>query len=197
MRLSVSLVVVASLLACVTDDNFVWIDDLPDAQLAPAPYRIRGGDRLQVTVFKQDALSGEALVRADGRITVALIGDISVAGQTPPEAGNAIAAALSGTGFIDKPSVQVAVNETRAPQFAIVGEVRTPGSFELMPGTSVLDALALAGGLSEFAQKDKIFVVRKSPQKNQRIRFSWEKLSRSDDKSLKFVIEGGDIIVVE
>lgn len=143
------------------DTNFVWVDDLAAEQLAPTAYKIRGNDRLQVTVFKQEALSGEVLVREDGQITVPLVGDVAVIGKTPPEAANEIGARLSNTGFIDKPSVSVAVLETRAPSFAVVGQVKQPGSFELQPGTTVLDGIALAGGLDEFADKEKIFVLRK------------------------------------
>ncbi len=177
-------------------DAFVWVDELPEEQLEPTAYRIRGNDKLQVSVFKQEALSGEVLVRADGKITVALIGDVAVAGKTPPEAATDIAGALSGTGFIEKPSVSVAVLETRSPNFAVVGEVKQPGSFELQPGTTVLDALALSGGLTEFAQKDRVFVIRKGKD-NQRVRFNFDKLARSDGKGLRFKVEDGDVIVVE
>ncbi|MDP2340072.1 MAG: polysaccharide biosynthesis/export family protein [Deltaproteobacteria bacterium] len=142
-------------------DNFTWVDDLAEEQLQPSPYKIRGGDKLQVTVFKQESLSGEVLVREDGNVTVPLVGDVVVLGKTPPLASDEIALRLSATGFIDKPSVSVAVLETRQPSFAVVGEVRQPGSFELQPGTTVLDAVALAGGLSEFAEKERIFVIRK------------------------------------
>jgi polysaccharide export outer membrane protein len=159
-------------------------------------YRIRGNDRLAITVFKQEALSGEVLVRADGQVTVALIGDIAVVGKTPPEAGTEIANALSATGFIEKPSVSVAVIETRTPDFAVIGEVRQPGSFELKPGTTVVDGVALAGGLTEFANKERVFVIRKAKE-NQRVRFDWNKLTRSEGKGLRYKVEDGDVIVVE
>jgi hypothetical protein len=229
-------------------DNFTWVDDLAEEQLQPSPYQIRGNDKLQVTVFKQESLSGEVLVRSDGNVTVPLVGDVVVIGKTPPQASEEIARRLSATGFIDKPSVSVAVLETRQPSFAVVGEVRQPGSFELQPGTTVLDAVALAGGLSEFAEKERIFVIRKGrgvsdpststppaapaaappvaetptppaedgappaeapaaevpPAEvtppavtNNRVRFSWARLSRSDGKGLRFHVEDGDVIVVE
>jgi polysaccharide biosynthesis/export protein len=181
-------------------DNFLWIDELPEEQLEPMPYRIRGQDKLQVTVFKQESLSGEVLVRADGKVTIPLIGDVPVVGKTPPEAAAEVAQLLEGTGFIDKPSVSVAVLETRNPTFAVVGEVRQPGSFELQPGTTVLDGVALAGGVSEFAQKDRVFVIRrpKDPAGDiLRVRFHYEKLSRSDGNGLRFTLDDGDVIVVE
>jgi polysaccharide biosynthesis/export protein len=191
-----ALLVVTGCATTDVPDTFVWVDELPEEQLEPTAYRIRGNDRLQVTVFKQEALSGEVLVRADGQVTVALIGDISVVGKTPPEAGTEIANALSATGFIDKPSVSVAVLETRTPDFAVIGEVRQPGSFDLKPGTTVVDAVALAGGLTEFANKERLFVIRKAKD-NQRVRFDWNKLTRSEGKGLRYKIEDGDVIVVE
>lgn len=191
-----ALLVVAGCATTEVPDTFVWVDELPEEQLEPTAYRIRGNDRLQVTVFKQEALSGEVLVRADGQVTVSLIGDIAVVGKTPPEAAVEIANALSATGFIEKPSVSVAVLETRTPDFAVIGEVRQPGSFELKPGTTVVDGVALAGGLTEFANKERVFVIRKAKE-NQRVRFDWNKLTRSEGKGLRYKIEDGDVIVVE
>ncbi len=191
-----ALLVVAGCATTEVPDTFVWVDELPEEQLEPTAYRIRGNDRLAITVFKQEALSGEVLVRADGQVTVALIGDIAVVGKTPPEAGTEIANALSATGFIEKPSVSVAVIETRTPDFAVIGEVRQPGSFELKPGTTVVDGVALAGGLTEFANKERVFVIRKAKE-NQRVRFDWNKLTRSEGKGLRYKVEDGDVIVVE
>jgi polysaccharide export outer membrane protein len=187
-------------MACVTTeelpDPFTWVDDLAEEALAPTPYKLRGNDKLEVKVFKQESLSGEVLVREDGRITVPLVGDVPVVGLTPPEAAAEIAKRLAGTGYIDNPSVSVAVIETRQPSFAVVGEVRQPGSFELQPGTTVLDGVALAGGLSEFARKDRVFVIRKGKD-NQRVRFNFARLARSDGKGLRFHLEDGDVVVVE
>ncbi|MBM4279672.1 MAG: polysaccharide export protein [Deltaproteobacteria bacterium] len=190
----------AVLSACATTeelpDAFTWVDELPEEALAPTPYKLRGNDKLEVKVFKQESLSGEVLVREDGQITVPLVGDIAVVGMTPPEASAEIAKRLAGTGFIDNPSVSVAVIETRQPSFAVAGEVRQPGSFELQPGTTVLDGVALAGGLSEFAKKDRVFVIRKA-KGNQRVRFNFARVARSDGKGLRFHLEDGDVVVVE
>jgi polysaccharide export outer membrane protein len=177
-------------------DPFTWVDDLAEEALAPTPYKLRGNDKLEVKVFKQESLSGEVLVREDGQITVPLVGDVPVLGLTPPEAATEIAKRLAGTGYIDAPSVSVAVIETRQPSFAVVGEVRQPGSFELQPGTTVLDGVALAGGLSEFAKKDRVFVIRKAKD-NQRVRFNFARLARSDGKGLRYHLEDGDVVVVE
>jgi polysaccharide biosynthesis/export protein len=201
---------VGSLLACLSlsslfgvgcatiADPFVWVDELPQSALEAQAFSIRGNDQLQVTVFKQESLSGEVLVRSDGNITVPLIGDVPVAGLTPPKAAEEIAKRLASTGYIDKPSVSVAVLQTRAPTFAVLGEVRQPGNFELLPGTNVLDGLALAGGISEFANRERVFVVRTgSDGVPVRIRFDYLKLSRIDGNAIRFALADGDVIVVE
>ena len=177
-------------------DTFTWVDDLEDKQLEAQPYRIRSNDRVQIVVFKQESFSGEALVRADGNVTVPLVGDIVVVGLTPPQASEEIAKRLAATGFIDKPVVSVAVLETRVPAIVVVGEVRAPGAFELRPGMTVLDVVAQAGGLSEFANKQRVFVIRKS-EENLRVRFNYDKLTHSDGNGMKFKLQDGDVIVVE
>lgn len=209
-----ALFVAAAVSGCATaDTNFVDVDTLDEKQLETPPYRIRGNDKLSISVFKQESISGEVLVRADGMITVPLVGDVAVVGKTPPDAAITVAEKLSATGFIDKPSVSVAVLETRSPQFAVIGEVKQPGSFELRPGTSVLDGIALSGGLTEFAQKERIFVVRKlersstetpdekklrdDEERKARVRFSYQTLSRREGKAFRFTLRDGDVIVVE
>ncbi len=213
-RVAVAVLVIVAAGGCATPDtNYVDVESLDDKQLETPPYRIRGNDKLSISVFKQESISGEVLVRADGRITVPLVGDIEVVGKTPPDAALAVATALSATGFIDKPSVSVAVLETRSPQFAVLGEVKQPGSFELRPGTSVLDGIALSGGLTEFAQKERVFVVRKlarssdeTPEERKlrdaeeakaRVRFSYQSLSRREGNAFRFTLRDGDVIVVE
>ena len=177
-------------------DTFTWVDDLEDKQVEAQPNRIRSNDRVQIVVFKQESFSGEALVRADGNVTVPLVGDIVVVGLTPPQASEEIAKRLAATGFIDKPVVSVAVLETRVPAIVVVGEVRAPGAFELRPGMTVLDVVAQAGGLSEFANKQRVFVIRKS-EENLRVRFNYDKLTHSDGNGMKFKLQDGDVIVVE
>jgi polysaccharide biosynthesis/export protein len=197
MRLC-TLLLAPLLFACQTPSGtFTWVDDVPAVELAPQPYRIRASDRLQVTVYKQETVSGAVVVRTDGKITLPLVGDIDVLNKTAPEAADVVARALATTGYIDKPSVSVALLQTREPTFSVVGEVRQAGSFALPPSTTLLDAVALAGGLTEFAQKDRVFVVRKRGGENARIRFDYEKLTRLDGKAMQYVLDDGDVVVVE
>jgi polysaccharide export outer membrane protein len=201
-RMSSSLIVRAlagtllliSLLAsgCVTGP-FIWIDDYPvERDDDDTAYRIRTNDRLQISVWRQPELSTAAWVRPDGKISVALAGDVKVVGLTPSDAAKAVEGALKGK--VTAP-VSVTVVESRADTVAVLGEVADPGRYTIKTGDTVLDALAQAGGLTQYARRDRIFVLRRREQS--RIRFTYEKLSGTSPRAIAFQLEDGDIIVVE
>jgi polysaccharide export outer membrane protein len=178
--------------ACETTGPYVWVDDLP-AQRGQPPYKLHPGDRIMIHVWNQPPMSGEVLVRSDGNITLPLVGDIPVAGQTPLAASESITKRL--TGLVVEPHVAVSVLAGRSPTVNVTGEVRQSGSFDLRPGEGLLELIARAGGLSEFAARDRIFVVRR--EQAQRVRFRYDKLSRADGPAASFELRDGDIIVVE
>lgn len=191
--LTLTLALSLSLSACATDGPYVWVDKLSANELKPPPYRVQPGDRLVVNVWNQQPLSGEVLVRPDGNITMPLVGDVFVYNMTPPQASAEIAKRLNG--MVVEPNVAVALTSNRDATVSVVGEVQTAGSFDLRPGEGVLEVLARAGGLSEFADKSRIFVVRKS--ENLRVRFSYDKLAHADGAAVKFMLQDGDVVVVD
>ncbi len=188
-----ALVLALAASGCATDGKFVWVDELDREALTSAPYIVTPGDRLLVNVWNQPPLSGEVLVRPDGNITLPLVGDVPVAGTTPQQVADAIAKKLSG--LVVEPHVAVSLAGTRPPTVSVLGEVRNAGSFELRPGEGVLEILARAGGLSEFARKDAIFVVRRRHEL--RVRFDYARLSRGVGASAAFQLQDGDVVVVE
>jgi polysaccharide export outer membrane protein len=178
---------------CATDGTYVWVDELPSGALKPSPYQIAVGDRLMVNVWNQPPLSGEVLVRPDGSITLPLVGDVKVAGSTPQAAAESVAKKL--TGLVVEPHVAVSLAGTREPTISVLGEVQQAGSFPLRPGEGVLEVLARAGGLSEFARKDAIFVVRRS--QGLRVRFDYRRLAQANGAGVAFELQDGDVVVVE
>src|SRR5687767_7218203 len=96
---------------CGTSTGFKEVDELPQEALQPAPYRVQTGDKLVVSVWNQAPLSGEQTVRPDGSITMPLIGDVAVAGMTPPSVSQEIARRLNG--LVIDPKVSVSVASTR------------------------------------------------------------------------------------
>jgi polysaccharide export outer membrane protein len=135
----------------------------PASGAPPAPpdrpaYVIGPGDALQLFVWKEPDLTRDVTVRLDGKITVPLLGDVMAAGRTPEQLGLEIGAGLKR--FVATPQVTLAVKETGAGRFYVVGRVARPGAYPLAGRTTVLQALALSGGLLEFAKADRILVIR-------------------------------------
>ena len=121
------------------------------------PYKIAAGDTLDIVVWREETLSGPALVRSDGMITVPLLGDVTAAGLTPETLSQNIKEGLAH--FVDDPNVVVRVAAT-GNQFFVVGNVRTPGAYPLRPDQTFLQALAVAGGFSDFADRGDTRIIR-------------------------------------
>ena len=124
---------------------------------APTAYTLDSGDKLRVVVFGQDGLTNSYLVDAGGSITMPLIGAVSARGLTTTELSNAIAARLR-QGFIREPSVAVEIETYRA--FFILGEVTYPGQYPFVANMTVETAVAIAGGFTPRAYRDKVVISR-------------------------------------
>jgi polysaccharide export outer membrane protein len=122
------------------------------------PYTLDSGDKLRIVVFGQDALSNNYIVDAQGQVTMPLIGIVAARGQTTTQLSSAIAARLKQS-FIRDPSVAVEV-ETYRP-FFVLGEVTYPGQYPYVPNMTVENAIAIAGGFTPRAFKDRVIVTRK------------------------------------
>jgi polysaccharide export outer membrane protein len=173
--------------------EFTWADDYsppPEAE-----YRISPGDLLQVRVYKEDALSAKVRVRTDGKVSLPLLDDVPAAGRTPAALARELEALLKP--MVNKPSVTVSLEETRGKQFSVIGEVARPGTYGLEPGLTLLQALANAGGIGEFANRDRIFVLRVHGADHARIRFTYDAVAHGEGKAGAFLLQPGDVIVVE
>jgi polysaccharide export outer membrane protein len=133
-------------------------------------------------------------VRPDGRIAVPLIGEIDTQGKPPSAIRAEVEARLKD--FIVSPSVMLSVDEVQALQVAVLGEVGHPGNYVVDPGGGLAQVLAACGGLNEYASHDRIFVVRLHP-KPERIRFTYEAVSRNEAHAAGFQLHPGDVVVVE
>ena len=182
-----------SLIACSGTGSYVWVNDVP-AEPVTSEYLIAVGDVVSVRVLNQDAMTTRGRVRADGRIALPILGDVEVRGKRP----SALRAELEARykDFFNAPSVTLNVDELQPLVVAVLGEVSRPGNASLEPNASVAQALAFAGGLTEFADRDRIFVVRSRPAPA-RIRFTYEALSRGEGHAATFALHVGDVVVVE
>lgn len=182
----------ALVVGCGGSGKYIWVDDLPKAASGDI-YRIAVGDTLNVRVYNQENLSTHSKVRSDGRIAVPLIGDVEVRGKTPAVVARQIEARLKQ--YVVSPAVTVTVEESQPTTIAVLGEVAHPGVYSVDPAAGVLQALAAAGGFTDFASRGSIYVVRQLPP--QRIRFSWNALVDGDRRADTFRLHKGDVVVVE
>jgi polysaccharide export outer membrane protein len=158
-------------------------------------YVIGPGDVLQITVWKNDTLSRTLPVRPDGKISMPLLHDIQAAGLTAMQLRDKIATALGE--FMPNPEVAVSVNDVRSMRISILGEVTKPGVLELRGQTTILEAIAMAGGFKDFASPSKITVIRVDEAgKTKRIRFNYNKAVGSGGDEENLVLRSGDVVVV-
>lgn len=183
---------------CKTTSPYVWVDSMPaQAELAQKEYVIQAGDQLSIRVWGQDAMSARARVRPDGRISLPFLDDVEAAGVTPNALGKRIQARLKE--FVVNPVVTVSLEDLRPVSVSVLGEVARPGQYQLDQGAGILPALASAGGMTPFADKSSIFVIRRRIDGGDplRIRFTYEALTGAQGRAAAFRLQGGDVVVVE
>jgi polysaccharide biosynthesis/export protein len=181
--------------SCAGAGNYVWYSQLSPQALAEAnEYLVSVGDMLNIRVLGHEDMSTKVRVRSDGRVAIPIIGEIGAAGKRPSALRSEIEARLKD--FLVMPSVTVNIDESLPLKITLLGEVARPGVFPVEPSTSLAEALALGGGVTEFASRDRIFVVRSAPQPT-RIRFTWDAVTRDLGRAASFQVRGGDVIVVE
>jgi polysaccharide export outer membrane protein len=170
-------------------------DDPKAAQAAAASnpdYRVGPGDKLRIEVYKDTQLSQSLQVRPDGKITLPLVGDIPASGLTPLELRDDITSKLKE--YITNPVVTVIVVEASAATAYVVGEVNHPGAVTLQGGQlTVLQAIALAGGLKDFADSKNIRILRKSIVGVSTINFNYKDAIRG---AQSVYLRPGDTVVV-
>jgi polysaccharide biosynthesis/export protein len=174
----------------------IEVEQLKDqaATTAPREYVIGVGDVLNIQVYNEAQASGRMRVRSDGRVTLLFVNDVDAAGKTPVQLARDIETSLKK--FIVNPTVTVVVEDSTPLTISVLGEVSKPGPQSLQRDTGVADALAAAGGLTAFAHKDRIFVVRTVPEPV-RIHFTWDALTKGVGRAPLFRLRAGDVVVVE
>lgn len=174
--------------------------ETPDAErlIGEHEYVIGPEDVLDIAVWNNKEMSRTVPVRPDGRISLPLVNDLQAAGLTPTLLKDALSKALAR--YIPTPELSVIVREVHSFKVAVIGEVKTPGRYELGSIATVLDVLAMAGGLTEYAARDRVVIFRREGTTTRQIPFDYTRLtSRSEaTKGVQdnFCIQPGDIILV-
>lgn len=167
----------------------------PPSQPHSSSYVIGDDDLLDIYVWKEPDLSRAIPVRSDGKISLPLAGEMQAAGLTPLQLEGEITKRLQS--YITAPEVTVMVEKINSEKFNIMGEVIKPGAYPLTVTTRVMDAIATAGGLRDFAKKTGIYVLRQSPDGHeQRIRFNYKTFIKGKNPSQNVLLQPGDTVVV-
>jgi polysaccharide export outer membrane protein len=160
-------------------------------------YRLVPGDKVSVQVYKDDHLSLPGVqVRPDGKITLPLVGDLTAAGHTSLELRDTITTALKD--YIANPTVTVMVLETTPQVVYVTGEVNKPGALPIVNGhLSVLQALAMAGGFTDFANKKDVRILRKGARGMQTLHFNYKDALDDENRTEPLQLLPGDTVIVK
>lgn len=159
------------------------------------PYLVHAGDTLEVSVWKEEDLQRQVLVRPDGRISFPLIGDVVAAGRTIDELRQEITDRL--VKFIPDLTVTVTIQSFNGNRIYVIGKVNDPGSFVVNPRVDIMQALSLAGGTNAFAALDDIIILRRESDGSQRaISFRYKDVIKGRSLEQNIILHSGDIVVV-
>ena len=162
--------------------SLTMAQDEPASVTEPAvkdlSYRLGAGDKLQIDVFNQTDLTGEYTLDGNGRFSMHLIGKVSAAGMTPTELEALLVSKLKPD-YLVNPRISVRVQNFRP--FYIIGEVRDPSSYAYVDGMTYLTAVAIAGGFTYRAKKDRVYVVRGSDPGREEIKLDVNEKVRPGD----------------
>lgn len=158
----------------------------------PSDYVIGPDDVVGVLFWRDEAMSIDATVRPDGKITLPMLNDVQAAGFTPERLRAQIAELAKE--FIDAPNVTVVVRQMNSRKVFITGEVTRPGSYVVNTPVTVLQLIALAGGVSEFARTKEITVIR--PGEARPMLFNYDEVRRGRRFEQNIVLKPGDTVIV-
>jgi polysaccharide export outer membrane protein len=166
----------------------------PVASALPPSFVIGVSDVLSVTFWRDQRMSGDVVVRPDGMISLPLLNDVHAAGSTPEQLAGILAQAA--VKFIADPDVTVVVKEIHSRRVFVLGNVGSPGMVSLSGDMNVLQLIAVAGGLLEYADKDNIVIIRTENGQEKRLKFNYNDVLKGKNAKQNILLQPGDTIVV-
>lgn len=157
-------------------------------------YRMNPGDLLEISVWKEEALQREVLIRPDGGFSFPLAGDMSAKGKTVLQIRDELAARLSR--YIPDLVITVTVTGVEGNRIFVIGQVREPGVFVMNPHLDVMQALSLAGGTTPFASLKNIRIIRRENGVQRALTFDYTDVSEGKSLAQNVVLQSGDVVVV-
>jgi len=166
----------------------------PKAATQDPNYVIGAQDVLDISVWKEAELTRSVPVRPDGKISLPLLNDVQAAGLTPTQLAGQITTSLKK--FVTDPQVTVIVSQINSQRVYILGEVSRAGAYPLLPDMTILQALASAGGFTQFANLKKIYMFRTENGKQVRYPFNYKEVITGKNVEQNVVLKAGDTIMV-
>ena len=166
----------------------------PAVEAVDSGYQVEPEDVLEISVWKEDALKKEVLIRPDGGLSFPLIGDVQATGKTVRELKKEIVQRLEK--FIPDPVVSIALLKVVGNKIYVIGKVNKPGEFSTGRYVDVIQALSMAGGLTPFAAENGIKVMRKEGGKDIVFPFHYSDVKNGEDLGQNIQLKGGDVVVV-
>jgi polysaccharide export outer membrane protein len=164
------------------------------ATVDPASYRVGPEDILEISVWREEALKKEVLVRPDGGISYPLIGDVQAAGKTIGELREEITKRLEK--FVPDAVVSVTVLKAASQRIYVLGKVTKPGEFPVGRSVDVLQALSMSGGLTQFADANGIRIMRREGDRQIVLPFEYARVVRGEKLEQNVLLRPGDVVVV-
>ncbi|NIO40385.1 MAG: polysaccharide export protein [Burkholderiales bacterium] len=168
--------------------------DLPPGNDSTTHYRIQPGDLLEISVWREEYLEREVIVQPDGRVSFPLVGVLDAAGTTVEQVQARVAERLAQ--YIPDPVVTVSIKEINGNRVYVLGQVNNPGQFIMNPTIDVIQALALAGGTTPFAELNEIKILRRDGGSQRLIEFRYADMSRGRNLDQNVILQSGDVIIV-
>ena len=160
----------------------------------PVGYVIGADDVLGVLFWREPSMSGDVTVRPDGRITLPLLNEVQAAGHTPAELREVLTAEASR--YLETPNVTIVVREINSRNVFITGEVGQPGNYPLSASMTVMQLIAMAGGLREYADSGKIVIMRPGENGETIYRFNYKHVLEGKNIRQNIQLKPGDTVVV-
>jgi len=194
-------VIFALLICALVNTGFAQAPQAGRPQVGSAPpgvtlpgYRLQAGDVLSVSVWKEQDLQTDVLVRPDGAFSFALAGEVDAVGKTVDEVRGILVERLKR--YIPSPVVTVAVKQIGGNRVYVVGRVNHAGDFPLSSPLDVMQAIALAGGTTPFAAINDIVILRRHNGEQQALHFHYSDVARGRDLAQNVLLQTGDTVVV-
>lgn len=200
VRIAVGMTVVAGIMSVGVVRAQTGSAPAPVAQPAPQSvdvphdYLIGPEDVLGVLFWRDQDMTGEVTVRPDGKITLPLVGDLTAAGLTPQALREEIQKAAAK--YMTDVNVTVVVRQINSRKVFITGEVATPGAYQLTGPRTVMQVIALAGGLTEYADSKNITIMRIEGDHTRSYRFNYRDVAKGRELHQNILLKPGDTIVV-